>query len=73
MSSQDAYTTLSALNASLLSGQPPAVEGLPGVLKVAASAFDTAFGVRMLIGAAVMVVTATVAWLLMRERRPRAS
>ncbi len=73
VSSQDAYTTLSALNASLLSGQPPAVEGLPGVLKVAASAFDTAFGVRMLIGAAVMVVTATVAWLLMRERRPRAS
>jgi heme/copper-type cytochrome/quinol oxidase subunit 2 len=64
------YTTLSALNASLLSGQPSAVGGLPGVLKTAASAFDTAFGVRMVIGAAVMVVTAAATWLLLRERRP---
>jgi MFS family permease len=73
VSSQDAYTTLSALNASLLSGRPPAVEGLPGVLKVAASAFDAAFGLRMAIGAAAMVVTAAATWLLMRERRERAS
>jgi hypothetical protein len=69
MSSQDAYTTLSALNASLISGEPPAVDGLPGVLKVAASAFDTAFGLRMVVGAAAMVVTSAASWLLMRERR----
>ena len=68
LSSQDAYTTLAALNASLLSGRPPAVDDLSGVLRVAASAFDTAFDVRMVIGAAVMVATAAAAWLLMRER-----
>ena len=69
MSGQDAYATLAALNASLLSGQPPAVGNLPDVLRAAASAFDAAFDVRMVIGAAVMVVTAAATWLLMREQR----
>jgi len=69
LSGEKAYATLAALNASLLSGQPPAVDDLSGVLSVTASAFDAAFDVRMAIGAAVMVATATAAWLLMRERR----
>ena len=67
-SSQDAYATLSGLNASLVSGQPPAVDDLPGVLRVTAAAFDAAFDVRMVAGAAVMLVTAAATWLLMRER-----
>ena len=71
MSGQDAYATLAALNASLLSGSSPAVKDLPDVLRVASSAFDAAFDARMVIGAAVMVVTAAAAWLLMRERRRR--
>jgi predicted MFS family arabinose efflux permease len=69
MSSQDAYSTLSALNASLMSGQPPAVNDLPDVLRVTAASFDAAFDLRMVVGAAVMVLTAALAWLLMRERR----
>jgi len=70
MSGQEAYATLAALNASLLSGRPPAVENASEVLRVTASAFDAAFDVRMAIGAAVMVATAAATWLLMRERRP---
>ena len=69
MSGQEAYATLAALDASLLSGQPPAVENASDVLRVTASAFDAAFDLRMAIGAAVMVATAAAAWLLMRERR----
>ncbi len=49
---------LSALNASLLSGQPPDRGGPVRVLSVAASAFDAAFDVRMVVGAAVMLATA---------------
>jgi heme/copper-type cytochrome/quinol oxidase subunit 2 len=71
MSSQDAYATLAALNTSLLSGQPPAVKDLSDALRVAASAFDAAFDVRMAIAAVVMVATAAATWLLMRERHPR--
>jgi MFS family permease len=70
MSSQDAYAALAALNTSLLSGQPPAVKDLSDALRVAASAFDAAFDVRMAIAAVVMVATAAATWLLMRERRP---
>jgi hypothetical protein len=70
MSGQDAYATLAALNASLLSGRPPAVENLPDVLRTAASAFDAAFDARMAIGAFAMVATAAATWLLMRERHP---
>ena len=70
LSGQEAYASLAALNASLLSGQPPAVENVPEALRVAASAFDAAFDVRMAIGAAVMVATAAATWWLMRERRP---
>jgi MFS family permease len=69
MSGEDAYATLATLHASLLSGQPPAVEDLSGVLTVTASAFDAAFDLRMVMGAAVMIATAAAAWLLMRERR----
>jgi hypothetical protein len=67
-SSQDAYATLSALNASLVSGQPPAVDDLSGVLRVTAASFDAAFDVRMVVGAVVMLATAAATWLLMRER-----
>ena len=68
MSSQAAYAELSALNASLLSGQPPAADDLSAVARVAAGAFDAAFDARMLVGAAVMLATAALTWVLMRER-----
>ena len=68
MSGEEAYSTLAALNSSLLAGRPPNVDGLPDVLRLAASSFDAAFDVRMLVGAAVVVATAAVVWVLMRER-----
>jgi len=68
VSSQAAYAELSALNASLLSGQPPAVDDLSAVARVAAGAFDAAFDARMLVGAVVMLATAALTWVLMRER-----
>ena len=71
VSTQEAYATLGALNASLLSGRPPDVKDLPGVVRIAESAFTTAFDLRMLAGAAAMTATAAAAWLLMRERRAR--
>jgi len=71
LSGQDACATLGSLNASLLSGQPPDVKDLPDVLRIAATAFDAAFDLRMALGAAAMAGTAAAAWLLMRERRAR--
>lgn len=65
LSEHEAYDTLASLNASLVSGRPPEVEDLPDVLGVVASAFDTAFNVRMVIGAAVMVLVAAATLLLM--------
>ena len=73
MSSQEAYATLGSLNASLLSGRPPDVNDLPDVLRTAEAAFDAAFDLRMVIGAAAMAATAAAAWLLMRERRGRSA
>ena len=66
-SSQEASATLSALNAALLSGQPPALQDLSEVMRVTSAAFTAAFRVRMVVGAVVMGVTAAGTWLLMRE------
>ncbi len=68
MSAADASTTLSALNSSLLSGQPPQVDDLPQVVRISEAAFTAAFRARMLVGASAMVCTAVLVWALMRRR-----
>jgi predicted MFS family arabinose efflux permease len=68
MSAADASATLSTLNGSFLSGQPPKIADLSQVLGITSTAFTAAFRARMLVGAAAMVVTATVVWVLLRVR-----
>lgn len=67
----DAYAMLATLNTWLLSGQQPDIDNLKGVMSVVAGAFDAALRLRMIVGAAVMAVTAAAVWLLMKERRDR--